>query len=63
MSFFECLSCRTVHACTCVGVGVGGSIASFIGGILLTAAVAGGVAGAVLYRHKCRDTTKSGWVH
>ena len=63
MSYFNCLCCPTLQACTCVGVGVGGAIASFIGGILLTAAVAGVVTGAVLYRHKREDTIKSGWVH
>ena len=45
--------------CSCVGVGVGGASGGFIGGVLLTAAIAGCVAAAVFYRDKRKLKTKT----
>ena len=45
--------------CSCVGAGVGGASGGFIGGVLLTAAIAGCVAAAVFYRNKSKLNTKT----
>ena len=45
--------------CSFVGVGVGGASGGFIGGVLLTAAIAGCVTAAVFYRDKRKLNTKT----
>ena len=58
--YFKLKSIHLTHmhpamACNCVSAGVG----SFFGGVLLTAAIAGGVAAVVLYATKRRLSVKS----
>ena len=45
--------------CSCVGVGVGGTSGGFIGGVLVTAVIAGCVAAAVFYRDRSKLNTKT----
>ena len=47
---YSCVSPSVTCFCSCVGVGVGAAGGGFVGGVLLTAAIATCLACAVFYR-------------
>ena len=52
--YVVCISFRFFPANACVGAAIG----SFIGGVLLTVAIGGGVAGVIFFMAKRKFTTK-----